>query len=204
MNMSPRDCEFGRQWPQWFLLFSVCESLEWTVMDKVSTVQCTDAASWQTFSDVAGFIVQSLLTKKLVGSFGTRLSYYSGTDTKLIFLFLEKLLFSNPMGLFPKMFRIFKSLFHSFWLSVQEDWYKIHQVCLLKHLTRHRWMTSPYNSKRLVALSPVLNTSSLAQMPSENTFKAQADLARAYLRSFQAISEVQPSNLVENTVFANL
>ena len=61
-------------------------------------------------------------------------------------------------------------------------------------------MTSPYNSKRLIALSPVLNTSSLARMPSENTFKAQADLARAYLRAFQAISEVGAPEVVSSSL----
>jgi hypothetical protein len=51
-------------------------------------------------------------------------------------------------------------------------------------------MSTPYNSKRLLYQAPALSVNVIASMPSENTFKAQVELARAYLRAFQAISEV--------------
>ena len=55
---------------RWFIAFAVCKRAEWTVVDKVSTVRCTEAASWRTSSDVAGFIALSSPMKKLVGSIG--------------------------------------------------------------------------------------------------------------------------------------
>ena len=61
-------------------------------------------------------------------------------------------------------------------------------------------MSSPFNSKSLVALSPVLNIDTLAIMPSENTFKTQVDLARAYLRAFQAISDVGAPSAVKSSL----
>ena len=62
------DCRLGLRW---FLTFAaVCKRAEWTVVDKVSTVRCTEAASWWTCSDLAGFIALSLPMKKLVGSIG--------------------------------------------------------------------------------------------------------------------------------------
>ena len=61
-------------------------------------------------------------------------------------------------------------------------------------------MSSPFNSKSLVALSPVLNIDTLAIMPSENTFKTQVDLARAYLWAFQAISDVGAPSAVKSSL----
>ena len=51
----------------WIIL---CERAEWTVVDKVSTVRCTEAASCRTSSDVAGFIALSSPMKKSVVSIG--------------------------------------------------------------------------------------------------------------------------------------
>ena len=60
LSICPPRVDCGLRW-FWVLAFkfAVCERAAWTVVDRVSIVQCTDAASWWTSSEVAGFIALS-------------------------------------------------------------------------------------------------------------------------------------------------